>query len=190
MARTGMSELISQIRAKTDAGTADYSIAGTQYWTDDQIQAMLDRQSTPVRIRLSEVPENQQGTAIYRDYVWGDMEVERAGSGTAVWRVVDAGGTVSGTATYAINYDQKKIRFQQNTLPPMYLESQAFDLNAAAAQIWREKAAHYAARFDVSTDNHNLRRSQLMAHANEMAKHYERMSAPRIVTMQRSDSYW
>lgn len=190
MVRSGMTDLIVRLRGMIQAGTADYSIAGTNYWSDDQLQSALDRNSTPVRIRMSEVPENIGGIIEYHDYLWGENEVERAGSGTAVWRVVDAGGTIQGTGTYSINYDQKKIRFFNEKLPPMYLESTAFDLNAAAAQIWREKAGHYAARFDVSTDNHNLRRSQLMTHAERMAKHFERMTTPKMVTMQRSDSRW
>lgn len=190
MARAGMSAAITKLRAMTDAGTADYAIAGTTYWSDDQIQTMIDRHSTPVRIRMSEVPEHTAGTVQYYDYLWGHAEVERATSGSAVWRVVDAYGTITGTANYAINYDQKKVRFNSATLPPMYLETLTFDLNGAAAEIWREKAAYYANRFDVSTDNHNLRRSQLMAHAEKMAKHFERMAAPRMVTMQRSDSKW
>lgn len=190
MPRSGMTELISRIRALTNAGTADYAIAGTTYWTDDQIQAVLDRNSTPVRIRMSEVAENIGGILEYHDYLWGDNDLERAASGTAVWRVVDAGGTIQGTALYSTNYDQRKVRFAVEKLPPIYLESTAFDLNASAAQIWREKAAYYASRFDVSTDNHSLQRSQLMAHADKMARQFERLAAPRMVSMQRSDSRW
>lgn len=190
MARTGMAELITKLRAMVQAGTADYSIAGTTYWTDDQMQDYLDRFSTPVRIRMSEVPEYISGTVNYRDYLWGDSEIERSGSGTAVFRVIDAGGTVSGTANWTANYQQKKIRFGVSTLPPMYLESTSYDLNAAAAEAWREKAAHYAARFDVDTDNHSLKRSQLIANAERMAKYFASKALPRMVQMQRSDSNW
>jgi hypothetical protein len=48
----------------------------------------------------------------------------------------------------------------------------AYDLNAAAADIWRKKADYYAGAYDISTDNHNLRRSQLVAQAKERASYY------------------
>jgi len=42
-ARTGMNDLITELRGMTNAGSADTTIAGTAYWSDNQLQAILDR---------------------------------------------------------------------------------------------------------------------------------------------------
>ena len=39
MARAGMANLITEMRVLCQAGTADYSVAGVAYFSDDQIQA-------------------------------------------------------------------------------------------------------------------------------------------------------
>jgi hypothetical protein len=48
---------------------------------------------------------------------------------------------------------------------------------AAAADIWRVKANHAASGFDFSTDNHNIRRSQLYTQYMAQAAYYDNMSA-------------
>ena len=42
-ARAGMGTLIETLRGMTDAGTADYTIGATTYWSDDAVQMVLDR---------------------------------------------------------------------------------------------------------------------------------------------------
>jgi len=38
-----MIELVRTLRGMTDAGTADYTIAGFEYWTDDHPLNIMDR---------------------------------------------------------------------------------------------------------------------------------------------------
>ena len=47
-----------------------------------------------------------------------------------------------------------------------------YNLNMAAAQVWEEKAATIADRYDFSADGGNYSRSQAYKHASERAKHY------------------
>jgi hypothetical protein len=47
-----------------------------------------------------------------------------------------------------------------------------YDLNAAAAEGWRWKAAAAAATVDVTTDGTHLRRAQVHEHCLKMAAHY------------------
>lgn len=47
-----------------------------------------------------------------------------------------------------------------------------YDLNAAAAQIWQEKAAVPAADFDYSADGGNYSRSQVFEQAMKQARYY------------------
>lgn len=47
-----------------------------------------------------------------------------------------------------------------------------YDLNAAAADIWAEKAAVLAGDFDFSADGGNYSRSQAYEHAMQMSRYY------------------
>lgn len=47
-----------------------------------------------------------------------------------------------------------------------------YDMNAAAAELWAEKAATLATRFDFSADGASFQRSQAAAQARQMAAFY------------------
>ena len=51
-ARTGMADLIQQLRAAADVGTADYTAGTVTYWSDDHLEDALDRH----RISLYQAP--------------------------------------------------------------------------------------------------------------------------------------
>lgn len=55
-----------------------------------------------------------------------------------------------------------------------------YDLNAAAAEGWRWKAAKVAGKFDVSTDGQAVSRSQMVAHCQQMADQYRRKIVQQI----------
>ena len=56
-----------------------------------------------------------------------------------------------------------------------------YDLNAAAADVWSEKAAPFAAKFDVSADGANMSLSQQYQQAQAQARYYRsRRSASTI----------
>lgn len=57
---------------------------------------------------------------------------------------------------------------------------ESYDLNAVAAELWLEKAAAVAGRFDSSTDGASLSRSQLQAHANKMSRRFAARSHVRF----------
>lgn len=48
-----------------------------------------------------------------------------------------------------------------------------YDLNAAAAEVWREKAAALAAVFDFSADGASYQRSQAASNAQRMVQFYQ-----------------
>ena len=69
----------------------------------------------------------------------------------------------------------------------LYLTGRSYDMNQAAAEIWRHKASHYVAAYDVRTDNTSLSRSQLMAHCVKMADYYESLGGVSNTMIYRSD---
>lgn len=65
----------------------------------------------------------------------------------------------------------------ESTLIPGTLEENddwtaTYDLNAAAAEVWEEKAAALAGKFDFSADGASFSQSQAFAQAQQMVRHY------------------
>lgn len=189
MARDGMSEVIRRLRMMTEAGTADYSIAGTTYWTDDQLQSELDAyrvQHYGKQLKYNAM--NESGTVAVYDYVIPARFVERITASDSAFVVRDEDGDAIGTANYSVNYDAGVITFGVETGGSVVmLDYREFDIYRAAAHIWNEKASHVANRFDLGTDNQSLKRSQLLDHYRKMAKEMKKMAGARLRKMRRSD---
>jgi len=58
-----------------------------------------------------------------------------------------------------------------------------YDLNAAAADVWDEKAAALAADYNFSNDAGRFDRSQAFEHAQGRARYYRSRRSPRSVTL-------
>ena len=58
-----------------------------------------------------------------------------------------------------------------------------YDINAAAGEVWEEKAAALAANFDFSADSAGFQRSQAFTQAQQMARHYRSRRNPSTVTL-------
>ena len=58
-----------------------------------------------------------------------------------------------------------------------------YDLNAAAAQIWEEKAAAYIGSYDFSADGGSFNRSQMYEQAMKMARHYHSRKRVKTITI-------
>jgi hypothetical protein len=65
----------------------------------------------------------------------------------------------------------------------------AWDLNYAAAEGWRWKAAKAAARYDLSANGNSLSRSQLVAHCEQMADMYTARLATSVTVVSASRSW-
>lgn len=191
-ARAGMVELITNLRALTNAGTADYTLAGRTYWSDLDLERILDEVRQDVRLLpLAAVAELSAGSTLYHDYyipqgagqVW-----ERADGGTAVWRVHDGTGTVQGTANYTVDYEAGRIRFTADTGgAAYYLDGRSYNMNLAAARVYRRKAAYAAAAVDWQTDGHRVNASQEAKAYLSLAEMYEMEAGVQPVRMMRGD---
>jgi len=192
-ARAGLSDLIQQLRGMTNAGTADYSVGTASFWDGDQMQVILDRHRIDVYQELLEVhPERKGGGTIhFKEYRSQYRNFEQTTGGTAIFVVEDVTGADSGTANWSADYARGIVTFAANQGGTAYLlTGRAYDLNAAAADVWRMKASAFAEQFDFSTDNHSVSRSQKIKNALEMAQYYEGLSGvngANTVTMYRSD---
>lgn len=92
------------------------------------------------------------------------------------------GGAIAGTL-YTENAMEGFITFTADQAgSARHITGYVYNVNKAAAELWRKKAAHYAGRFDFSTDNHSFKKSQLVQQALDMAKFYD--SQGGIVTVE------
>lgn len=173
--RTGMSELIRQLRQMAQAESAEYQVGDDIYWEDEHLQDILDLFRADVyEESIYPIPQFVSGNTVYQNYYWIYSNVERASSGTAIWQLQDLNGSAIGTANYSIDYNARRIRFSTTTDGSEYaLTYSYYDLNRAAAEVWRRKAANVANRFDVRTDNHDLKRNQLRQNYLDMAKYFD-----------------
>ena len=83
--RTGMSDVVAELRTLCEAGTADYSLGSVSYWTDDQLQNVLDKHALELDFEPMKLfPERTAGKYLYKDYYIGHPYLEQTTGGTAV----------------------------------------------------------------------------------------------------------
>ena len=177
MARTGMQTLIDTVRGYANAAPDEWTISTDtsliEYWSDEEIQRVLDRHKREYIHELMDAqPTYESGTTVFKQYLLGATNVE---GGTVVFRVEDTAGTVSG---YTVDYTRGIVTFSTDQSgKAFYWSGFAYDLDAAAADIWRMKAAHATELVDFSTDGHSVKRSQQAQQYLTMANYYQQRSA-------------
>ena len=81
---------------------------------------------------------------------------------------------------------EEPYEWDTSTSPPTQDDNDdwvaTYDLNAAAADVWDQKAAQAAADYDYSADGASLKRSQVYAHCSRQAAIYRSRRAPRTIT--------
>lgn len=176
MARTGMQTLIDTVRGYANAAPDEWEVSTDSslvtYWSDEEIQRVLDRHKREyIHAILDAQPTYESGSSVFKQYLLGTGNVE---SGTAVFKLEDAAGTVSG---YTVDYARGVVTFTSDQSGKSFWWSGfAYDLDAAAADIWRMKASHVAGLVDFSTDGHSIKRSQQAQQYLTMAGYYQSRS--------------
>jgi len=189
-ARAGMNDIIGELRSLGNVGSNDYQVDGFPQFTDGKLEDILDLyRKDHYRVPLEPVQSYNAGSVVYLDYYTGANYLERTTGGTAVFYLEHATGVAVGTANYSMDYLTGKATFSADTGgSTLYWYGRSYDLNRAAAEVWRRKAAYYAAQFDFSTDNHSVKRSTLAKQCREQADYYEARSlTAETVTIYRSD---
>ena len=187
-ARAGMANLLLELRAMTNAGTADTTLNATTYWTDDQLQDICDKYQTVFKdVAIVPTAEYVSGAYEYKEYAlpvtleW--FEEDGVDSG---WAVRDASG--DDAPSHTVSYESRRITFAASTAgTTYYLSCRVYDLNSAAAEVWRKKASFVALQIDWKSDNHDNKSSQKMKHCLAMAEHYEREAGGQLVELYRGD---
>lgn len=187
-ARAGMASLIAKLRSYTDAGANDYLVGGVPYWSDAQLQDVLDEYRKDIyHDEIGAILEYSGGVPIYQQYHTEYRDLE---GGTA-FSLRDASGNEAGTALYTVDYARGVVTFASDTGGSIYyVYGRTYDLHAAAADVWQQKAAHFAVSYDIQTDGHRLSRSQLINQCFQMATIHKQQSrgANGVISLYRSDT--
>lgn len=188
-ARTGMANLILRLRSMTKTAAADYTVNSVAYWTDDQLEDVLDECVTRIEQKeLTAIAEYAAGETVFLDYPIGYKDLEENTSDAAYWTLVDSTGTAVADGDYEVDYIGGVIRFDADTAGAVYfLKARSYDLNSAAAKVWRRKAAHFSDRFNWQSDGQSFSREKLYTQAVEMAEQFEGAAGIVEIKMFRGD---
>ena len=189
-ARAGLVDLLTELRSLGNVGSNDFQVDGFPQFTDGRLQTILDLyRRDHYRETMEPIESYSDGTVQYLDYYTGVGYLEKTTGGTSIFYVEHAAGTAVGTANYTVDYARGKVTFGSDTGgSTLYWYGRSYDLNRAAAEVWRRKASYYGGQFDFSTDNHSVKRSGTYKQCLQMADYYEaRAGAANVVTIYRSD---
>lgn len=188
--RATMATLITRLRGLAQAGLSEYTVSGVAYWTDSQLQDVLDTHRKDVYNHLLSGMEGYEGgAAIYKEYHSGLSYLEETSGGTAIFYVTDGVGANVGTALYTPDYIRGVVTFASDTGGiDYYLYARTYDLNAAAADVWRIKAGHYVTAVNFSTDNHRIDRGKIIENCMTMAAMYEKQAGAQQIIIMRNDN--
>lgn len=189
-ARATLATLITRVRGLTYAGTAEYTLGATTYFSDEHMQEYLDAH----RRDLWDVPAQAVprriggGSVVYYDYLVGAENLEATNAGTAVFLVRDGLGATLGTATYTVDYQRGAMTFTADTGgSARYVDARAYDLYGAAADVLEAWAAREKLSFDAQTEDQRFTRSQKHKQLLTMAAEYRRRAGATTVLTVRSD---
>ena len=150
-ARTGMATLISTVRDFAVSGTADYTLGTTVYWSDEQLQTVLDRHKLAVvREELVPIDSYNAGTVEYLEYRSAYGNYEETTGGTTIFEIENAAGTTVGTASWSMDYANGILTFSADTSGSAYfINGTSYDIYRAAADVWRMKSGHHSSGVDT-----------------------------------------
>jgi hypothetical protein len=192
MARTGLADILLNLRSMVDAGTADYAIGTANMWDDNQLQVVLDDYRVDIyRLPLCAIADlTGGGSVVYKEYKAEKGRWWEKTTGGSVFFIVETSdGSVVGTASYSVDYQRGIVTFgadQKGTA--YYLTGRYFKINASAAEVWRRKAGYAAKAYSFSTDGHSFQRSQFHDHCLKMANYYDSQEADlAVLQVRRSD---
>jgi hypothetical protein len=192
--RTSVDYIIAEVRRLTGAGTAEFTVDSTSYFTDEQIEQVLD--SRRLRLARHEIvfePELSEGggTSIYKNARIGYAWVEDASSTTA-FKMTDSQGSIQATAGYTLSAEDGFITFTADQGgSSRFVTSWVHNPYKAAVDILTSWNSELARQPDFATDNMRVWRSQKQKAIAEQIKTLKDMAGMvphiQVVPMNRSD---
>ena len=194
--RSGMSAVVEELRQKTEAGNDDYEIAEKSYWSDNDLEAVLDGQRNyhaGISLVAKGVPV-ENDTQYYRYEFppeFSQLAVEGTAEGTAYFNVLLSTGAAvaaGGTPDWTFSPSDKAITFDRDTEGTAYYWSgYSYNINEAAREVWTKKAAHAWTAINFAADGARFDREALHKHCLTMADLMVEVQGISMSTMERTD---
>lgn len=179
-----MTDLIATLRRLTGAGPTEYRIGADTYWTDEQLQDVIDAR---VSARLIQAQVELIGSIDDEGRtVFVNGRVRFPGTlDTATATVVDTGGQAISGATI---HDDGRVEFaadQVSTTP--LLSGLAYDLYGAGADVLTSWASAVKGGVDIAEDGQSFKRSQGHQQISAQAAALRAKAVVGTVSLSRSD---
>jgi hypothetical protein len=201
--RAGMADIITRVRALAYAGTADFTVGTVTYFADAHILEYLDETRVDlVRAPLAYTYElDDAGALVYMQAripsldgepgrVFVNLENEAGTTRAAPFYIEDQAGSILGTGAYTLDAKLGIVDFASDQYGTQYyVYARTYNDYAAAAQVWRRKAAAVAEGFDFKIQQHWVAGSQKLKQCLQMAEFCDQMSGQgsRTITISRED---
>lgn len=178
MARSTMATLIARTRRLVND-------TGSAIWTDNQIQDVLDTDSTRwdiFQLALDYVPMQTSTTVEYKHYFapWGWWE-----EGAEFVLQDNAWATISSGVT--LDYLVGKVLFTSSQTPPVFLTGRTYDLYRAAVDLLNERLNTLAPNYAFSAAGQTFQANQEFDMTKALVAQYQAQIRPRALQIVRSD---
>jgi len=179
-----VTQIVNALRRKVAVEEDQYEIGGTAYWSDEQLQAVLDKHVSQRLVQAPVVKRFTRGATGMLEVREAQAEVRGTLDAEAA-SVIDSGGVAVPGATVHpdghITFDTDRSTYA------LLLTGLAYDLNVAAAEVLTDWAAAVKAGYDITVDGQSLKRSQRHAQLLEQAREFGRKALAGSVSLRRTD---
>ena len=164
----------------------------TQFFSDDDLQDILDRHRIPWR-QWELTPER----TMTQGGIWSFTDYFARGEGGAVqigdWELGYALQWGDWSSLTPATSDENTGHWTFNLaapgqMPPVFITGYSYDLAGAAVECWESRAASLWAKFDATSQGMTARRSQMYDHCCDRAEHFRMQQEPQIAQLVRTDA--
>lgn len=194
--RTGMINLIQELRSLTDSVLNETEVNGVSYWTDEQLQDILDDNSesvldTPLTARPAYYNGVYEYKRFYIPYRWIEEPITDETlllTESNTFFIVDSYGVEVSPLSYVYNKRQNYIEFTSGqTVLSFFLRANVIDLYRSASQVWQQKASHRYQLVKYKAGQHQIDEDSEYKHCLERATYYSKRGGFKAVRMARVD---
>jgi hypothetical protein len=174
MARPTMALVIARLRRLTDAATDDV-FNDVTFWTDDQLQDILDENSFPV-LDLELTPSTMlvNGVADWRTQFFSKKTLKAYDYERNAQVVETSTGTPIDSDFFTLDWQRMTVTLTEDvtTNTDYSLRITLYDMWDAAARVWYEKAEQRASYISTKANAHKLEMQQERQHCKDQAIYY------------------
>lgn len=181
--RATMATLISTLRGRTNVSTSDITISGVTYWSDQQLQDILDETKQYFSVNLESLGEMSDGSVVYLNW----RIPQNVGPYLELAVVKTLTGYVISDSDYTLDSNAGLVIFNSSATQGYVLSGYTYDLDEATAKVWDDKAAHRAHLVTIKSGPHQLWEDQEYLHCVQQAQRYRSRSGLKYTRLVKMD---